>query len=78
MEDYEKDWDKYKTPPVRQFDLIMRDILDILKKEPLREALQYVRGLRDGNRFARECPEITPLKSLEKIGDSQTQKAKIL
>ena len=59
MKDFEQDWDKHKTPPVRQFDLIMADILDIFKNKPAGEAAQYIRGLRDGNRFARECPPIT-------------------
>ena len=61
MKDFEKDWDGYETTPVRQFDLIMADILDVLNNSYVGDAKQYVRGLKDGNRFARKCPEIKPL-----------------
>ena len=58
MEDYEKNWDKYETMPIRQFDLFMGDILNLLNNKSVDEAKQYVRGLKDGNRFARKCPKI--------------------
>jgi len=62
--DYKKSWDNYKTTPVRQLDLFLEDILDVLNNKPIGEAIQYVRGLRDGNRFGRERPEI------KKIGEN--------
>lgn len=61
MKDFEKDWDNYETAPVRQFDLFMADIRNMLENNTLEETKQYVRGCQDGNRFARKCPEIKPL-----------------
>ncbi len=62
MEDFEQDFSDCKTTPIRQFDLILRDIKNMFEKgRPTQEIKQYVRGLVDGNRFARECPEIKPI-----------------
>ena len=63
MEDFKKNWNNYETSAIRQFDLIMADILDVLDKKPVSEARQYIRGLRDGNRFSRKRPEIKLLDS---------------
>lgn len=62
MTDCEKNWDGYETAPIRQFDMILADIRNVLKTRPVDEAKQYVRGLQDGNRFARKCPEIKQIK----------------
>ena len=72
MEDFKKNWEKYETTPVRQFDLIIADILDVLNNESISEAKQYVRGLKDGNRFARKCPEINLIEQVlekDKVND---------
>ena len=61
MEDFKKNWENYETTVVRQFDLIIVDIFDTLDNRGVNEAKQYIRGLRGGNRFARECPKIKPL-----------------
>ena len=61
MKDYEKDWDRFETTPIRQFDLNLAHILDVVQNKPKEEAIQYVRGLRDGNRFGRKCPPILPI-----------------
>ena len=65
MEDYEFNWDKYKTSPVRQFDLIIRDIAATLEAKGKDVAKEYMRGLVDGNRFARECPKMEKLENEE-------------
>lgn len=59
--DFMKNWDNYETMPVRQFDLIIGDILDTLDNQSIEEAKQYMRGLRDGNRFGRKRPEMKKL-----------------
>ena len=59
--DFKKSWGNYKTTPVRQLDLFLGDILDVLNNKSIDEANQYVRGLRDGNRFGRTRPEITKI-----------------
>ena len=64
MEDFKKDWTNYETLPVLQFDLIMADIYDTLDKRGASEAKQYIRGLQDGNRFARKRPEMQLLNPI--------------
>lgn len=59
--DFMQDWDNYQTAAVLQFDLIMADISDLLNNNPVNEVKQYVRGLRDGNRFSQKRPEMKPL-----------------
>lgn len=66
MDDFEKNWDKHKTTPVRQFDLFMADILNMLQNNTIEETKHYVRGCREGNRFARECPPIKQVEAEQK------------